>query len=115
LTVGLKSPGSGFALQQVPLHFHYREILEGDLSEAYERLLLDCMNGDPALFIRDDAVLASWRFFEPLLEDWRSCTTAPEPYAPATWGPASAARLVPDGQSWREPCRTLSVDGICRL
>ncbi|HPH03084.1 MAG TPA: glucose-6-phosphate dehydrogenase, partial [Spirochaetota bacterium] len=113
LTLGLKSPGGGFDLRQVPLHFHYRELEGVPLSEAYERLILDCINGDPSLFIRGDAVLACWRFVQPVLEAWRAHAAPLAEYAQGSWGPELADLLLPPGERWREPCRILSEDGVC--
>ncbi len=115
LTLGLKSPGSGFGLQQIPLHFHYRELEGTPLSEAYERLILDCINGDPSLFIRGDAVLACWRFVQPVLDAWTAGESPLAEYAPGSWGPELGDLLLPPGEHWREPCRVLSEDGVCHL
>ena len=65
----------------------------------YERLLRDALRGDPALFTRDDSVEAAWRVIDPVLND-----AAPvSEYAPGTWGPAAAARIVVGDEGWHEP------------
>ena len=70
-----------------------------DEKDAYERLLGDAMDGDPTLFARQDAVEAAWAIVDPLLHDAR----APEPYAPGSWGPASADQLTRDVGGWNSP------------
>ena len=71
--------------------------------EAYERLLLDVMQGDQTLFMRRDAVEAAWRWVMPILERWASQPDAPLPAYPAgDWGPAEANRLIEStGRRWR--------------
>jgi glucose-6-phosphate 1-dehydrogenase len=70
----------------------------GDL-EPYERLLGSAMEGDSSLFARQDTVEAAWRVVDPILGN----VTPVEEYAPGTWGPASAGRLLPDGETWHDP------------
>ncbi len=69
----------------------------------YERLLAHAIAGDTALFTRDDCVEAAWRIFDPLL-------AAPPPvldYAPGSWGPAAAAKVLRPGDAWHDPeCET---------
>ena len=65
----------------------------------YERLLLDALRGDSALFTRDEAVEAAWRVVDPVLD-------APGPvatYEPGSWGPAAARDIVAEGQGWHDP------------
>jgi glucose-6-phosphate 1-dehydrogenase len=65
----------------------------------YERLLLDALRGDSALFTRDEAVEAAWRVVDPVLD-------APGPvaiYEPGSWGPAAAQDIVSDGKGWHDP------------
>ena len=75
---------------------HYRA---DDEMGAYERLLGDAMLGDPTLFAREDAVEAAWRIVEPVLGN----VTPVLKYAPGTWGPAEADRLVADVGGWARP------------
>lgn len=75
--------------------------------DSYERLLLDAVRGDPALFIRRDEVEASWKWVEPILETWRQGLTPLEPYAAGGWGPPSTrALLARDGALWHEDMLT---------
>ena len=68
MSFGLKQPGSGFKAKEVAMDFHYDSIAEGHLFSAYERLLLDALNGDATLFTRSDAVQAAWQFVQPILD-----------------------------------------------
>ena len=67
--------------------------------EPYERLLGDAMNGDSDLFAREDQVEAAWRVIDPLL----NATDDPVPYAPGSWGPAEADRLIERLGGWHTP------------
>jgi glucose-6-phosphate 1-dehydrogenase len=72
---------------------------------AYERLLLDVIDGRLNLFVRADEQEEAWRWVEPVLEQWAEDATGPRPYAPGTWGPsASSAMIARDGHCWSEEC-----------
>ncbi|MGD2035575.1 MAG: glucose-6-phosphate dehydrogenase, partial [Bacteroidales bacterium] len=68
LKFGMKVPGAGYRVQEVNMDFHYSDLGDIQVPEAYQRLLLDCMNGDATLFTRGDAVEEAWRFIDPILE-----------------------------------------------
>jgi glucose-6-phosphate 1-dehydrogenase len=72
--------------------------------EAYERLLLDVMKGDPTLFTRNDEIEESWELLAPIFEVWEGPTPPPLcTYEAGTWGPASAdALLQKSGHKWSE-------------
>jgi glucose-6-phosphate 1-dehydrogenase len=72
---------------------------QGDEMAPYERLLADAMRGDQTLFAREDTVLEAWRIVEPVLGQ----TTPLHDYAPGTWGPAQANRIVGNGHGWHNP------------
>jgi glucose-6-phosphate 1-dehydrogenase len=96
-----KIPGSRRRLQQVRMDFRYGTAFAIPSPEAYERLLLDVMLGDPTLFTRTDEVENAWQFVDRILEAWK---TAPPPvaYVAGTWGPPEAdALLARDGAGWR--------------
>jgi glucose-6-phosphate 1-dehydrogenase len=98
-----KVPGPTMTLRPVTMDFRYGSTFGGSGPEAYERLILDAMLGDPTLFARADEVSAAWRFITPILDAW-SKTPPPEfpSYAAGTWGPAAATELIErDGRSWR--------------
>ncbi|MBA3772590.1 MAG: glucose-6-phosphate dehydrogenase [Ramlibacter sp.] len=72
---------------------------------AYERLLLDVIDGRLNLFVRSDEQEEAWRWVEPLLEHWRGDTSGPRPYAAGTWGPSAASAMIArDGHCWSEEC-----------
>jgi glucose-6-phosphate 1-dehydrogenase len=98
-----KVPGPTMTLRPVTMDFRYGSTFGGSGPEAYERLILDAMLGDPTLFARSDEVSAAWKFITPILEAWAK-EPAPEfpSYAAGTWGPAAATQLIErDGRSWR--------------
>lgn len=82
----MKVPGSGYQVKTVNMDFHYSQLKDTYLPEAYERLLLDCMIGDSTLYIRGDALEATWKFVQPLLEFWEKNPDAPLHGYPADRG-----------------------------
>ncbi|KZY60088.1 glucose-6-phosphate dehydrogenase [Oleiphilus sp. HI0071] len=114
---GLKSPGAGFEAEEVSMDFHYQDLGETKVLTAYERLLLDALNGDATLFARSDAVQACWEFVEPIL---RYKNDHHDPalygYACGTWGPKEAFDLLQrDQREWRFPCKNLADTDYCEL
>ena len=102
LSFQAKIPGSRRRLQEVRMDFRYGTSFASPPPEAYERLLLDVMLGDPTLFTRTDEVEHAWRFITPILEAWERRGDEPAPYAAGTWGPEAAdALLAGDGNRWR--------------
>jgi len=102
LGISSKIPGPRVRIYPVKMDFHYGSTFGGSSPEAYERLLLDVMAGDPTLFMRRDAVEAAWRWVTPILERWAT-TPGPLPtYAAGSWGPPEADRLIEStGRQWR--------------
>ena len=98
-----KVPGYGTEMNPVNLRFSYGGSFGEEPPEAYERLLLDCMVGDPTLFIRADQVESSWRFVGGILDLWRETGQRPVTYRGGSQGPEEAARLA-DGlrTRWRK-------------
>jgi glucose-6-phosphate 1-dehydrogenase len=98
-----KVPGPSMTLRPVSMDFRYGSTFGGSGPEAYERLILDAMLGDPTLFARSDEVSAAWRFVTPMLEAWQGDGLRDLPgYAAGTWGPPQAQELIErDGRSWR--------------
>jgi glucose-6-phosphate 1-dehydrogenase len=97
-----KIPGSRRRLQEVRMDFRYGTSFASPPPEAYERLLLDVMLGDPTLFTRTDEVESAWRFITPILDAWQSAQHTPATYAAGTWGPTEADELLSrDGHRWR--------------
>jgi glucose-6-phosphate 1-dehydrogenase len=116
LKIGMKIPGAGFHVQTVNMDFHYSSLSGIPLPSAYERLLLDCMQGDATLYTRGDAVEEAWKFIQPVLNAWKSNPAIPVYGYPAgSWGPDVADQLIIAGQ-WRYPCKNLTNDGsYCEL
>ena len=72
---------------------------------AYERLLLDVIEGRLNLFVRSDEQEEAWRWVEPILDHWRHAAHEPRPYAAGTWGPSAASAMIArDGYCWSEEC-----------
>jgi glucose-6-phosphate 1-dehydrogenase len=92
-----KVPGDHLSLGNVNMTMSYANAFGKPLSEAYERLLLDCMRGDATLFARRDEVEEAWKFITPVLETWEKSHDPPELYAPGGQGPAKAEALVKAG------------------
>lgn len=115
---GMKVPGAGFNVQDVNMDFHYSDLSEKPIPEAYQRLLLDCMQGDSTLFTRGDSVEQAWSIVEPVLKAWEKNPKIPIfGYPSGTWGPQQADSLIDDpAMTWRYPCKNLAGDGIyCEL
>jgi glucose-6-phosphate 1-dehydrogenase len=112
----MKTPGAGFQTQTVNMDFHYSDLADLRLPAAYERLLLDCMQGDATLFSRSDAVEEAWKFVQPIMNAWKNNPEIPVYGYPAgTWGPEVSNTLIDEGE-WRYPCKNLSDDGTwCEL
>ena len=100
----IKEPGpGGMRLQHVPLDMSYAKAFRGPSADAYERLLMDSIRGNAALFMRRDEVEAAWAFIDPIREAWKTSSELPRPYAAGTWGPnASVALIERDGRTWNE-------------
>ena len=118
LKFGMKTPGPGFDVKQVMMDFSYDQLGGLPTGDAYARLIEDCIQGDPTLFTRSDAVEASWRFFDPVLRYWKEHTDAPlYGYPVGTWGPLeSEAMMHEHGAEWTNPCKNLTnTDEYCEL
>ena len=104
LRFGAKVPSAGVKLRSVTMDFEYASSFLVEVPEAYERLLLDCMIGDPTLFTRADEVEAAWQFIDPIEAAWREGRPPLQMYESGTWGPPGAAKLLEqDGREWHRP------------
>jgi glucose-6-phosphate 1-dehydrogenase len=104
LRFGAKVPGQAFNVRDVLMDMSYGSAFMEEAPEAYERLLLDAMVGDPTLFIRSDEVDQAWQIVDPILEAWESRSVPLAGYAAGTWGPRQADQLIErDGLQWRTP------------
>ncbi|MBB6627310.1 glucose-6-phosphate dehydrogenase [Nocardioides sp. KIGAM211] len=100
-----KEPGpGGIRLRPVSLDLSYATTFEQRLPDAYERLLMDVIKGNPTLFMRRDEVEAAWTWAEPILQRWAETAERPKRYPAGTTGPTAAVTLLErDGRSWQEP------------
>jgi glucose-6-phosphate 1-dehydrogenase len=100
-----KVPGASMQIRPVRMQFSYNSEFGAYTPEAYERLLLEAMAGDPTLFIRRDEVEASWSIVDPIRQVWNSKPLGEgELYAAGSWGPAAADELLArSGHAWRNP------------
>ncbi len=98
---GSKVPGSAMEVRDVNMDFAYGGAFTESSPEAYERLLLDVLIGDPPLFPRQEEVELSWKILDPVEEFWASAGK-PEQYPAGSHGPASADALIArGGRAWR--------------
>ncbi|HEV7628634.1 MAG TPA: glucose-6-phosphate dehydrogenase [Streptomyces sp.] len=101
LRFGSKVPGTSMEVRDVNMDFDYGESFTESSPEAYERLLLDVLIGDPPLFPRQEEVELSWKILDPVEEYWEK-HGAPEPYPAGSWGPKAADEMMArDGRAWR--------------
>ena len=104
LKFGAKVPSAGLRIRSVTMDFQYVTSFLVEAPEAYERLLLDCMIGDPTLFTRADEVEAAWTLVDPIEGAWRDGRPRLQMYAAGSWGPDAAAQLLnADGREWHRP------------
>jgi glucose-6-phosphate 1-dehydrogenase len=102
-----KEPGldrDGIRLKEVPLDLSLSDTFAAERRRiAYERLLLDLIEGDQTLFVRRDEVEAAWTWIDAIRDGWQSAGLTPRPYAAGTWGPSASIALTErDGVSWHD-------------
>ena len=96
-----KVPGPAMEVRDVSMDFSYGQSFTEASPEAYERLILDVLLGDPPLFPRHEEVELSWQILDPVTAYWASRGT-PEQYPAGTWGPEAADDLLArEGRRWR--------------
>jgi glucose-6-phosphate 1-dehydrogenase len=100
LRLEIKKPGAGMRTDSVAMDFRYGEKFGADaLPEAYERLLLDALQGDAALFSRADEIERAWTLVDPLLQSGEVAK-----YVPGSWGSADADSLIESAGGWCRSC-----------
>jgi glucose-6-phosphate 1-dehydrogenase len=107
LLVMAKEPGldrDGIRLREVPLNLSLDNAFAGKPRRiAYERLLLDLIEGDQTLFVRRDEVEAQWEWIDAIREGWEANDVKPKSYGSGTWGPSAAIALTErDGVTWQD-------------
>ena len=112
---GVKVPGQGFKVERANLDFYYSSLVETKVMAAYERLLLDAMQGDATLYARADEVEAAWEFVDPILNYWENGKeVVTYGYSAGVWGPLNSGDLFEGAYSWRNPGEHLADDpGFC--
>jgi glucose-6-phosphate 1-dehydrogenase len=84
------------------MEFLYGRAFANGTADAYERLLIDAMVGDPTLFIRSDEVIESWRILAPVQDAWARGDVPLTFYPAGSWQPTEAERLFGGGRGWRK-------------
>ncbi len=102
-----KVPGAGMRAEPVDMVFHYCDRFGNrTIPDAYERLLIDAIQGDASLFARADEIEGAWALLDPLIREVEEQRIRPIPYDPGEWGPPEAESfLARDGRSWHRSCR----------
>jgi len=104
LRFGAKVPGATMEVRDVTMDFGYGRAFTETSPEAYERLILDVLLGDPPLFPRHEEVELSWQILDPIEKHWAGMKGGLDQYPAGTWGPAEADKLMRrDGREWRFP------------
>ena len=104
-----KTPEAGLQMRKAELEFHYHEAFSGQaIPDAYERLLLDALNGDASLFTRADEIEQAWSIVDPIIAGFdRSEAPRPYFYSEGSWGPVEANRfMATDGRAWLQAGRS---------
>lgn len=104
LQIMIKDPGpGGMRLRSVPLDMSFADAFGVRNPDAYERLVMDVVRGNPTLFMRRDEVEAAWHWIDPIIEAWGQSAAPPKAYRAGTWGPSAAVALIErDGRTWHE-------------
>jgi glucose-6-phosphate 1-dehydrogenase len=101
LSLGVKVPGTRMRVRPVNMDFLYGAAFPSQSPEAYERLLLDAMVGDPTLFTRNDEIEEQWRICDPILRAWAAMPGPLPTYPAESQGPPEAASILLPGHEWR--------------
>lgn len=101
-----KVPDTMAETKSVDMDFHYAESFEGQIPDAYERLILDAVQGDASLFTRSDQIELGWELVDPIINSWkRSKTPKLTFYQPGSWGPKESDELIErGGRKWLVEC-----------
>ncbi len=100
-----KVPDADMRMRMTELNFNFRESYQGEMPEAYERLLLDAMLGDASLFARSDEVEAAWSIIDPIQSAWNKDPRDPAFYEIGSWGPVGSEEWISrHGARWFDLC-----------
>ena len=102
LEIMAKEPGpGGFDLKPVSLDLSFEETFGTRYPDAYERLLMEVLRGNPALFMRRDEIESAWRWIDGIIAGWEGTRHKGERYVAGSWGPAASSMLLDrDGRAW---------------
>jgi glucose-6-phosphate 1-dehydrogenase len=107
-----KVPGAGMQRQTVDMDMLYATDFNTEpLPEAYERLLMDAIQGDAALFTRADEIELAWRAIDPVIKAWEGGQVPLHFYEAGSWGPYEAQAFLSDSRLWRGYCGGLDEEG----
>jgi glucose-6-phosphate 1-dehydrogenase len=101
LQLGAKIPGTRMIIRPVNMEFLYGTAFLSQSPEAYERLIMDAMRGDPTLFTRNDEVEAQWQICDPIVSAWEAAPGPLPQYEAGSQGPPEAASILREGHAWR--------------
>jgi glucose-6-phosphate 1-dehydrogenase len=103
LSIMSKEPGpGGFELKPVSLDLSFEETFGVRYPDAYERLLIEVLRGNPALFMRRDEVETAWQWIDRIISGWEESQQAVESYVAGSWGPAASSMMLDrDGRAWQ--------------
>ena len=100
-----KVPGAGMQHQTVDMNMQYaQDFNHAALPEAYERLLLDALQGDATLFTRSDEIELAWQAIDPVIRAWENGAVPLFFYETGSWGPYEAAKFLGESREWRGHC-----------
>ncbi|GAB3684579.1 glucose-6-phosphate dehydrogenase [Salinisphaera aquimarina] len=105
LTLMTKEPGpGGFRMRSLPLNLHFSDAFAVNYPDAYERLLMEVLRGNPALFMRRDEIETAWQWIDRIIDNWHAEQIQPEEYMAGSWGPTKSFMLVDrDRRRWFNP------------
>ena len=105
LSIVTKEPGpGGFRLRSLPLNLSFSDTYQTRYPDAYERLLMEVLRGNPALFMHREEVERAWQWIDGIIDSWQQSRMKAQDYVVGTWGPTDSARLLNrDGREWRNP------------
>jgi len=105
LSFAAKEPGSGFKTHEVDMGFYYSDFAQKEMTTAYERLILDALQGDNTLFARNDAVEACWNIIDPIVHYLhKNGKTMLSFYPSGSFGPLESDKMLAElGHAWRNP------------
>lgn len=105
LTLMTKEPGpGGFRMRSLPLNLNFPDAFSVTYPDAYERLLMEVLRGNPALFMRRDEIEAAWQWIDRIIDSWAARGVRTHEYMAGSWGPTDSFVLLDrDGRRWAQP------------